>query len=131
MKRKLRNQHDRHPRWQVDLLRSLVGNCPHCARFENKLGVKHESVMYRRSEHSITFRCERCKLQWTITLAKLHKAIAAFVPVLKEAGATEAVEVYENFARITKFAAEREAKRKSAINRQTGPRRVIRLPDRV
>jgi|SRR5882724_304089 len=130
---RLRNQHDRHPRWQANQLKHLVGNCPHCARFENNAGVKHESVIYRRSETSITFRCERCKLQWTITLANMHKAFAAFVPVLKEGGATEAAEIYENFARITKFAVEREQARKSSIQRvlqnPLTRKHVIRLPD--
>jgi formaldehyde-activating enzyme involved in methanogenesis len=95
--------------------------------------VKHESVIYRLSETSVTFRCERCKLQWTITLANMHKTLTEVVAVLKEGGATDEAEVYENFARITKFAVEREQARKSSIQRvlqnPLTRRHVIRLPD--
>ena len=131
--KRLRNQHDRLPRWQANQLKHLVGNCPHCARFENNAGVEHGSVIYRFSETSVTFRCERCKLQWTITLANMHRTFAEVARCLKEAGATKEAEVYNWWANDFKFAVEREQTRKSSIQRllqnPRTRRHVIRLPD--
>jgi hypothetical protein len=31
------------------------------------MGADPYPVIYRRSHRSITFRCERCRLQWTVT----------------------------------------------------------------
>ena len=46
--------------------------CPVCT---GQLGKQSEpAVIYRRSNHSVTFRCQACYLQWTITWASLHRA---------------------------------------------------------
>lgn len=46
----------------------------------------HESaVIYRRSNHSVTFRCQACRLQWPITLASLYRAASTFAAGFREA----------------------------------------------
>ena len=128
MKRRQRNQHDR-SFLQRFLLRQTAGQCPVCT---GQLGKKAEpAVIYGRSSHSVTFRCKTCDLRWTITWASLHRAASTFAAALREAGvATDDVRVkqYDFVANGTKFAVEREAKRKSTFTRQKN-RRVIRLPD--
>ena len=129
MKRRQRNQHDRLPFLQRFLLKQTAGHCPVCT---GQLGKQAKpAVIYRRSSHSVTFRCKACDLQWTITWASLHRAASTFAAAFREAGvATDDVRVkqYDFVANGTKFAVEREAKRKSTITRQKN-RRVIRLPD--
>jgi hypothetical protein len=66
--KRIRNQPDRLPRFDRISIRLVAGRCPSCAN-EAELGV-----IYRRSNHSITFRCNHCSLQWTVTLANLHRA---------------------------------------------------------
>ena len=82
----------------------------------------HEpAVIYRRSNHSVTFRCQACHLQWTITLASLHHAASTFAAGFREAGVADddfRVKQCDFIARGTKFAIEREAARKSTITRQ-------------
>ena len=90
-------------------------------------------MIYRRSNHSVTFRCKACYLQWTITCASLHRAASTFAAAFREAGVPAddgRVRQCHFIANGTKFAVEREATRKSTITRQK-KRRVIRLPDRT
>ena len=76
----------------------------------------HEpAVIYRRSNHSVTFRCQACHLQWTITLASLHRAASTFAAGYREAGVDVddvRVKQVDFIAQGTKFAVEREAARK-------------------
>ena len=90
-------------------------------------------MIYRRSNHSVTFRCQACYLQWTITWASLHRAASTFAAAFREAGVPAddgRVKQCDFIANGTKFAVEREATRKSTITRQKN-RRVTRLPDRT
>ena len=124
MKRRFRNQPDRlwHPIRVA--LRVAAGPCPSCV-FLGEPGGK-PAVIYRRSRYSITYRCPRCSLQWTVTFAVLHRvATKRLAKGLKD---PHMAAVYETIAEATKFTVEREAKRKSTITRQKN-RRVIRLPD--
>ena len=127
----LRNQPDRLPFLNRFLLRKTAGYCPLCT---GMLGANRgePAVIYRRSNHSVTFRCKACHLQWTITLAAMHRAASTFAAGFREAGVADddfRVKQCDFIARGTKFAVKQEAKRKSTITRQrTG--RVIRLPDR-
>jgi hypothetical protein len=84
-------------------------------------------VIYRRSGHSITFRCKRCSLQWTVTLVNLRKAALTKAEKLKD---THIGYAYETVLEGTTGVAEREALRRTAIKLQTNTR-VIRLPDRT
>jgi hypothetical protein len=127
-KRGLPNQHGRLSRDASFQIRLAAGACPSCAMFEPgwaKLGScsgNSPGVIYRRSAHSVTFRCNRCKLQWTITLANLHRCAAAKAITPGESE----MPWYQFIADETAFAVECEAKRKSTISRQTN-RRVWRL----
>ena len=49
-------------------LRAVVGSCPMC------IERGKPAVIYRRSHKSVTMRCNKCGLQWTMTLARIHKA---------------------------------------------------------
>jgi hypothetical protein len=125
MKRRQRNQPDRLPFLQRFLLRNTAGHCPVCT---GQLGKQAEpAVIYRRSNHSVTFRCKACYLRWTITWASLHGAASTFAAGFREAGvAADDVRVkqFDFIANGTKFAVERQATRKSTITRQKN-RRVI------
>jgi hypothetical protein len=125
MKRRQRNQPDRLPFLQRFLLRNTAGHCPVCT---GQLGKQAEpAVIYRRSNHSVTFRCKACYLRWTITWASLHGASSTFAAGFREAGvAADDVRVkqFDFIANGTKFAVERQATRKSTITRQKN-RRVI------
>jgi hypothetical protein len=72
------------------------------------------AVIYRRSYNSVTFRCQQCGMQWTMTRAILHKvatALAAKYP--------DAPSVYATVADWTRGAAEHAALRPNTIrNRQ-------------
>src|SRR5262249_5695772 len=90
-------------------------------------------VIYRRSNHSITFRCNHCSLQWTVTLANLHRAAKRKAAHLENSDPNNRITAViaaasAIVARGTAFAAEHEAARRTSIKRQT-KRRVIRLPD--
>ena len=120
MKRRQRNQPGRLPFLHRFLLRETAGHCPVCT---GQLGKQAEpAVIYRRSNHSITFRCKACYLQWTITWASLASCcIDTFAAGFREAGvAADDVRVkqFDFIANGTKFAVEREATRKSTITRQ-------------
>ena len=130
MIRRQRNQPNRLDRTNAYLLKGTAGYCPVCTGMLGK--QEDKTVIYRRSDTSVTFRCEACYLQWTITWASLHRAASTFAAAFREAGvAADDVRVKQCdfIANGTKFAVEREAKRKSTITRQK-KRRVIRLPDR-
>lgn len=67
------------------LLRAHVGNCP--------AGCSHGGFpllapIYRSSRRSVTFRCDRCGLQWTMTYHMLAKALANLPRDGKTGGAT-------------------------------------------
>jgi hypothetical protein len=123
-KRGLPNQHERLTRDVAFSVRSIFGACPACRYFVSGSPLKDPAVIYRRSPHSITFKCKVCSLQWTITHANLHRAAAAIAQALRDCGKED----YEcsEIAAATKLAAEREAKRRNTITRQR-PRRVIPL----
>jgi hypothetical protein len=90
-----------------------------------------KTVIYRRSGTSVTFRCNNCTLQWTMTFLKIHQAAKAMAAKL---GSDNNEGFYfEMIADRTADAAERGAARRSSIKQllQTGARRVIRLPDRA
>jgi len=53
-------------------IRMLVGTCPLCSAAGRHLLAL--GVIYRRNHRSVTMRCERCHLQWTMTWAKIHQA---------------------------------------------------------
>ena len=129
LKRRLRNQPDRLPFLKRFLLRKTAGSCPVCIRHFGKV-MYEPAVIYRRSDHSVTFRCQTCHLQWMMTLASLHRAASTCAAGLREAGKPDDPRVrrYDFIAQGTKFAAENAAARKSTITRQK-KRRVIRLPD--
>jgi hypothetical protein len=132
MKRRLRNQPGRLPCNDRLSIRIVAGLCPSCTlrcfssgestSIQDMLGV-----IYRRSGHSITFRCRHCSLQWTVTLVNLRRAAVAKAASLKDEFLAHA---YSTVLEGTTGVPEREAVRKTAINRQLN-RRVIRLPDRT
>jgi hypothetical protein len=67
----------------------------------------------------VTFRCQACQLQWTITLASLHRAASNWAFAMHEADCEpESVQPYDAVAQSTKFAADRAATGKSSITRQ-------------
>jgi hypothetical protein len=128
VKRGLPNQHGRLSRSQAYELRFIFGDCPCCNYGISNNPLRDPAVIYRRSQHSVTFRCNVCRLQWTITWANIHRAASAVIDYRRSAR-KKPIWDYEAIAQGTKFAAEREIKRKSSITRQTR-RRAIRLPDR-
>src|SRR5262249_50065655 len=106
--------------------RIIAGHCPNCPLKSTPVGpIPEMGVIYRRSNHSITFRCNQCSLQWTVTLANLHRVAKKKA----EQGGKDSM-VFSALADATAFAAERATSRQNAIQRQTN-RRVIRLPDRA
>jgi hypothetical protein len=123
MERKMRNQPDRLDFMLAFPARILARHCPNCEPKQTGLGaIRVMGVIYRRSNHSITFRCNECTLQWTVTLVNLRRAAVAKDEFLAHA--------YSTVLEGTTGVPEREAVRKTAINRQLN-RRVIRLPDRT
>jgi hypothetical protein len=131
--KKRRNQPDRMPGVHRAAIRSVAGICPSCALSRTFGGEQSTSlkdvlgVIYRRSDTSITFRCQHCELQWTVTLANLHKAAQSKIESISD----ETLKCFYDYVIAgTQFAAEREAERKNAIKKQTH-RRVIRLQDRA
>ena len=106
------------------ILRAAAGMCPSCI-FLHDLPDR-PAMIYRSSNHSVTFRCQRCSLQWTVTLATLHRvAEARLKKGIKDPRLEEA---YGFLEVITRFAADNAVQRKSLITHQIP--RVIRLPDR-
>jgi hypothetical protein len=72
-------------------LRRMIGKCPLCSSvnkdLEEELGESQRdedglgplrAVIYRRSAISVTMRCDKCGLQWTLTLQKIHDAAKCF-----------------------------------------------------
>src|SRR5215468_3228193 len=90
MKRKMRNQPDRLPRDDRFSIRVVAGICPSCALSCAGAGERKSSiedmlgVIYRRSGHSITYRCKQCSLQWTVTLVSLRRAVLVKAASLKD-----------------------------------------------
>ena len=120
---KLRNQPDRLWKPVRVAVRVVAGNCPSCSVINREIALP--AAIYRRSNSSVTFRCQVCALQWTVTLANLHRSAVARLA----RGIPDPLgEIYQLAADQTKFAAENAANRSAAINRQT-TRRVIRLPN--
>jgi hypothetical protein len=122
---RLPNQHGRMSHMGAFFLRSMFGDCSVCRELVSNKTLKDPAVIYRRSEHSITFKCKVCGLQWMITLANMHRALAAIAQARRDCGKKEDYGI-SSIAAATKFATEREAKRRNTITRQT-KRRVILL----
>ena len=92
-------------------LQLAIGACPSCAVWV-AAGMASRSVVYRRSNRSITMRCEVCGLQWTVTYAKLH---AAMKRQLAGGLDPDTAALYERIAELTEFAAKNETRgRKSS-----------------
>jgi hypothetical protein len=130
VKRLLRNQPDRLPRDDRFSIRVVAGVCPSCALScacsgEDTSREDILGVIYRRSGHSITFRCNHCSLQWTVTLHNLRRAALAKAASIKDNMLAYA---YSTVLDGTRGVPKREAARRSSIKRQTR-RRVILLPD--
>jgi hypothetical protein len=68
----------------------------------NSLGLHPLGVIYRRSDKSVTMRCEKCGLQWTMTWAKIHQAAKA---PRKTIGSRSKRDI-SSLAEATSFAAE-------------------------
>jgi hypothetical protein len=53
------------------LLHLAVAGCPHCG---SEPGMPTgDTVIYRLSGRSVTFRCNRCTLQWTMTMHRISQ----------------------------------------------------------
>ena len=129
--RKERNQHGRtNFDWRFQL-RMLAGTCPFCSFNSSYIGDL--SVIYRMSEHSVTFRCQYCTLQWTMTFVTLHRAAKIWSDNLRAKGKLDRVHLFDCLAETLKAYAERDLKRKSSIQRvlqnPLTRRRVIQLGD--
>ena len=57
-------------------VRELFGVCALCLA-TGSFDPDHLGVIYRRSPRSVTMRCDKCGLQWTMTFAKIHQALKA------------------------------------------------------
>jgi hypothetical protein len=128
-KRGLPNQHERLSRRVAFGVRAAFGSCSAC-------GARHSpAVIYRRSWHSVTFKCKACSLQWTITLANMHRAAKTQAEIWRGSdhkNAAAFVNLYEDIAMGTRDAVEDEAKRRNTITTnmdmtQLKERSVIRL----
>src|SRR5215831_16574752 len=134
MKLRLRNQPDRLPRNQRFELRSLAGICPSCVLARTVDGTQTEinellAVIYRRSAHSVTFRCQHCSLQWAVTFVSLRRAALVQAALAKN---KMLASIYSAVIEDTRGVTEREAARRTSIRRQLDmttlrKRRVIRL----
>jgi len=62
-----------------------ASSCPVCTSNYPPLesGFGH-TVIYRRSDRSITFRCKKCGAQWTMTFANLHKVLSRHIASSKK-----------------------------------------------
>jgi hypothetical protein len=119
----LRNQHDRLAKPIRLGLRIIGGACPWCVR----AGESRTAVIYRFSGHSVTFRCQKCSAQWTMTLVVLHRI--ATTSIAKGIADPTLKFFCELVVEETQFAVDDASTRASSITRQK-TRRVIRLPDR-
>jgi hypothetical protein len=104
-------------------IRAAAGMCPSCVF----LCEPHDrpATIYRSSNHSVTFRCQKCSLQWTVTFANLHRVAEARLKKGMSKPSYEAA--YDFLESITRLAAGNATARKSIVTRQIP--RVIRLPD--
>ena len=98
-----------------------------CAHLAYSFVEPHDrpATIYRSSNHSVTFRCQKCSLQWTVTFANLHRVAEARLKKGMSKPSYEAA--YDFLESITRLAAENATARKSIVTRQIP--RVIRLPD--
>lgn len=64
-------------------------------------------MVYRWSPKSITMRCDRCGLQWMMTLNKIHWALKAERKAKHKPDETTAL--IKALIKATRFAAERKA----------------------
>jgi hypothetical protein len=103
-------------RYQSGMLRLTAGACPSCSVFVYGPANDRPAVVYRRSHRSVTFRCERCRLQWTITLANLHKVCAAkaITPGERDIKPDRFTPLYSYVAQGTKGATVREKRGRKA-----------------
>jgi hypothetical protein len=115
--RRLPNQHGRLCKDIALALRHVAGACPSCSEIAGNFGEHGWSPIYRRSHASVTFRCRGCGLQWTVTLANLHKVAKARANLHPW---------YALVAEGTEFAVKHAAQRRNTITRQPNGH-VIRL----
>jgi len=131
--KKQRNQPDRLPFVDRLAIRIVAGGCPSCAP-SSAVESAHDGnqsksmkdllgVIYRRSAHSVTFRCNHCSLKWTVTLVSLRKAAQSKIDKITDESLKD---FYGVVVSETRGVDEREAARRTAIKHQTN-RRVIRL----
>jgi len=131
--KKQRNQPDRLPFVDRLAIRIVAGGCPSCA-LSSAVESAHDGnqskskkdllgVIYRRSAHSVTFRCNHCSLKWTVTLVSLRKAAQSKIDKITDESLKD---FYGVVVSGTCGVDEREAARRTAIKHQTN-RRVIRL----
>jgi hypothetical protein len=109
---------------QREVFRLTVGACPSCAVFDP--GWEYgRTVIYRRSNRSVTMRCEVCGLQWTMTFAKIHQAVNRQLrrESVREHPRTAAL--YEDMAAMTANAPQNETRgRKPAETARRSPHAV-------
>ena len=86
------------------VLKKTVGACPACAMYVQ--GFFSWPVIYRRSPRSITMRCQTCGLQWTMTLAKINRAVSYHASTCGDGEIAKWL--YEGAATLTEAAAKRE-----------------------
>jgi hypothetical protein len=127
MKTKLRNQPDRLWKPLRTALRVVAGQCPFCIALTQHMD--RPAVIYRRSRSSVTFKCLRCGLQWSVTFAVIHRAVLARQgdKVDDDPRFQAVCEILKDATRLN---ADYAAQRSTSITRQK-QRRVIRLPDQT
>jgi uncharacterized Zn finger protein len=90
-------------------LHAFVGKCPLC----NTIGppFEHMGGVLRRSNRSVTMRCSRCGLQWTMTWLKIHQAAVRGIELVR--GRAEQ-RMLRSLADMTAFAVEQETRGRRA-----------------
>src|SRR6266545_4950694 len=81
-----------------------VTQCPLCGAADAQ---QHDGVIYRRSNRSVTLRCRRCGLQWTMTWLKVHQAAKRLRELVKSDGAASDL---GQLAEATAFAVSQETR---------------------
>ena len=71
-------------------LRLYAGNCPNCAAWGRLTPFHRTGVVYRLSARSVTFRCNHCGLQWTVTLHQFAKAARRWADEAERGGSPDA-----------------------------------------
>jgi hypothetical protein len=99
------------PQSTSGLFRLAIGACPACSVYTASF-FAGRSVIYRRSNRSVTMRCETCGLQWTMTYVQINKAMRRQQAM--DDGGTPASVVYEQMTNATDFAVENETRGSTA-----------------